>query len=189
MKRLLQIVVSLLLLVPTGCIFHRHPKTAPPQALAPSPLETTQADNSSPAPSTAPATTPAQTPPTVTTPPATQPATPPPASTTQEKPPHHVFHHKKPDEVASNAAPEVSAIGQLSPGDPSDLRLQTDSSLNSIDQTLKRLNRTLSDQEQKTVAQIREFLKQARAALATGDVDGAHTLALKAQVLLNEITH
>jgi hypothetical protein len=52
---------------------------------------------------------------------------------------------------------------------------------------LKDLNRQLNDQEQKTLVQIREFLKQARAALTTGDVDGAHTLAVKAKVLLGEI--
>jgi hypothetical protein len=45
----------------------------------------------------------------------------------------------------------------------------------------------LNDQELKTSAQIREFLKQARAALATSDVDGANTLALKAKVLLTEL--
>jgi hypothetical protein len=42
----------------------------------------------------------------------------------------------------------------------------------------------LSDSDQKTADQIREFLKEARTALASGDVDGAHTLAAKAQVLL-----
>ncbi|HEU5352308.1 MAG TPA: hypothetical protein VFU55_11985 [Terracidiphilus sp.] len=194
MKRLVQVAASVVLLAPTGCIFHRHREPAPPQALAPSPLETTQVDNSSTAAATtAPVTTPAQTPPATATPPATQPATQPPAATAQQNPPHHIFHRKKPQpkpvEEASGAAPEVSAVGRLSPGDPSDLRLQTDSSLSYIEKTLKKLNPPFNNQEQKTIAQIREFLKQARAALATGDVDGAHTLALKAQVLLNEITH
>ena len=46
---------------------------------------------------------------------------------------------------------------------------------------------TLTDAETKTAAQIREFLKQAREALATGDTDGAHTLANKAKVLLSEL--
>jgi hypothetical protein len=38
------------------------------------------------------------------------------------------------------------------------------------------------------VAQIKEFLKQARTALGSGDVDGAHTLAVKAKVLFGEIS-
>jgi len=48
---------------------------------------------------------------------------------------------------------------------------------------LNGITRSLNEQEQKTAAQIREFLKQAREALATNDVDGAHTLAVKAKVL------
>jgi len=43
-------------------------------------------------------------------------------------------------------------------------------------------------QDQKTADQIREFLKQARAALASGDVDGARTLAAKAKALLDVLT-
>ena len=38
-----------------------------------------------------------------------------------------------------------------------------------------------------TAAQIREYLKQARVALGSGDVDGASTLAAKAKVLLGEL--
>jgi ribosomal protein S20 len=53
---------------------------------------------------------------------------------------------------------------------------------------LNGINRALSDPEQKTADHIREFLKQARAALASGDVEGAHTLTAKAQVLLAELT-
>jgi hypothetical protein len=52
---------------------------------------------------------------------------------------------------------------------------------------LNGLTRKLSGQEQKTAAQIREYLKQAREALISGDVDGAHTLAAKAKVLLSEL--
>ena len=57
-----------------------------------------------------------------------------------------------------------------------------------IERRLNGINRTLSDSEQKTADHIREFLKQARAALDSGDVEGAHTLAAKAQVLLAELT-
>jgi pantothenate synthetase len=53
---------------------------------------------------------------------------------------------------------------------------------------LSGINRTLSDAEQKTAEHIREFLKQARLALTTGDVDGASTLAAKAKVLLEELS-
>ncbi len=109
-----------------------------------------------------------------------------------------VRHRRPPAENTEDAAaapdaapppnPVVSAIGQLSSGDPADSRLQMDNSITDIERRLNGINRTLSDSEQKTADHIREFLKQARAALASGDVEGAHTLAAKAQVLLAELT-
>jgi hypothetical protein len=87
-------------------------------------------------------------------------------------------------DVAANTTTEVSAIGQLSSGDPVSYRQQTEADIASIERGLNGINRTLNDSDQKTADQIREFLKEARTALASGDVDGARTLAAKAQVLL-----
>lgn len=84
--------------------------------------------------------------------------------------------------------PEVNAIGQLSSGDPADFRRQTEYSIAAIERNLNGISRPLSENEQRTADHIREFLKQARAALASGDVEGARTLAGKAQVLLTELT-
>ena len=110
----------------------------------------------------------------------------------QSQPPKPPVKHRKPPanstQQASNESPGVSAIGQLSSGDPSDLRQQTVNSIAATERGLSSITRQLSDQEQKTAAQIREFLKQARAALNSGDVDGAHTLAAKARVLLGELS-
>jgi len=89
-------------------------------------------------------------------------------------------------EVAASS--EVSAIGQLSSGDPGSYRQQTEANIASIEHSLNGINRTLNDSDQKTADQIREFLKEAKTALASGDVDGAHTLATKAQVLLAALT-
>jgi len=83
--------------------------------------------------------------------------------------------------------PAVSAIGQLSTGNSSDSRQQTLDSIAATERGLNGINRALSDQEQKTATHIKEFLKQAREALASGDVDGARTLAAKAKVLLGEL--
>jgi len=91
-------------------------------------------------------------------------------------------------EPAQPPNPEVSALGQLSSGDPANSRQQTGDSIAAIERQLNGINRTLSDSEQKTADHIREFLKQARAALVSGDVEGAHTLAAKAQLLLTELT-
>jgi hypothetical protein len=93
-------------------------------------------------------------------------------------------------EDAANPAPNpgVSAIGQLSSGDPASYRQDTAKLIDSTERGLNGITRPLSDAEQKTAAQIREFIKQARVALASGDMDGAHTLAAKASVLLKELT-
>ncbi len=81
-------------------------------------------------------------------------------------------------------SPVVNAIGQLSSGDGEYFRQQTENSIADVERRMNGIHRALSDPEQRTVGHIREFLKQARAALASGDVEGAHTLATKAQVLL-----
>ena len=87
----------------------------------------------------------------------------------------------------NNAPPEVSAEGKFTPTEPADLRQETSDSIAQTEKGLNGITRRLSDQEQKTRDQIREFLKQAKTALAAGDLDGAHTLALKAKVLLGEL--
>ena len=142
-----------------------------------------------PTPSTAPKDLP---PPVVSVPAQPAPADTTPAAQTQEPPPQPPKRKKPapapPTQQASNDNSGVSAIGQLSSGAPSDLRQQTSELIASTERGLNGINRTLSDQEQKTASQVREFLRQAREALASSDVDGAHTLAKKAQVLLSELT-
>jgi len=108
-----------------------------------------------------------------------------------------VRHHRppaKPAQEASDATPpaepdtsEVSAVGQLSSPEPSDMRLETDASIAATERGLNGLSRNLSGPERKTASQIREYLKQAREAILNGDVDGARTLAAKAKVLLGEL--
>ncbi|MFZ0743465.1 MAG: hypothetical protein WAM85_03620 [Terracidiphilus sp.] len=187
MKTHLKGVAWLLPFMLTACIHKSQPIASQP--LAP-PIVDTPPPNPAPPPADLPP--PVVTVPNQTSPPATTAQTNPPAQTPKPK-----AHHKKPatapaankdTEQASSGAPEVSAIGQLSPGDPTDLQQQTEASITSTEHGLNGINRKLSDQEEKTAAQIKEFLKQAKAALATGDVDGAHTLALKAKVLLGEIS-
>lgn len=189
-------VRSLALLLPlllTSCAHKRQQAQVQPP-LAP-PIEDTPPQE----PNNAPANLP---PPVITIPqqPTEQAKPKPQPSTAENKPrkPAVHKHHKpaaKPDQTPSNSEraangnpPEVSAIGQLSSGEPSDVGKQAADSIASTEQKLNQIHRKLNDQEQKTAAQIREFLKQARAALNSGDTDGAYTLALKAKVLLAELT-
>jgi ribosomal protein S20 len=167
----------LLPLLLTGCIHKTH--VAQNQPLAP-PIEDAPPPKPEPSPTNLP-------PPEVTIPmqPTQAQITPPP------EPVKKPAKHKKPantnPQVASTGTPAVSAIGQLTTADSPNMRQQTDASIESTEKALNGISRTLNDQEQKTAAQIREFLKQAREALTAGDVDGAHTLAIKAKVLLDEL--
>jgi hypothetical protein len=178
MKVTPRIAAWLLPLLLTAC-FHKN-QQAQNQPLAP-PIE----DNLPPPPSNAPANLP---PPVITVP---QPAAANTNTAPAQEPAKPPVKHKKPvnknPQQASNGTPGVSAIGQLSSGNPSDFSRQTGDSIAATERRLNSITRPLNDQEQKTAAQIREFLKQAKAALVSGDVDGAHTLAAKAKVLLAEL--
>jgi len=102
----------------------------------------------------------------------------------------HRFPHPVPPAVTPPPVPDtpsVSAIGELSSGGHSDLRRQTDDTIAATERSLNSLGRSLNEPEKKTATQIREYLKQAREALTTGDVDGAQTLVAKAKVLLSEL--
>ena len=175
----------LLPLLLSGCV-HKQ-KTAQNQPPLAPPIEDAPPRKPDKAPTNLP-------PPVITVPAPTQPTT---ANTQPPPPPPKPKPHHKPKpadtdqntQVASNnTPPAVSAVGNLSTGEPADLRKQTDDTISQTERGLNGITRTLNDQEKKTSAQIREFLKQARAALTTGDVDGAHTLAQKAKVLLGELT-
>lgn len=171
------VLLCLLPLLFAGCFLKPQKKPLAP------PIEETPALKPVPSPTQLP-------PPVITTPnptPEPKPAEPP------KPPPKPIIRHKKhapPPNTTQQTSidrPSVSAIGQLSSGDPSDLWRQTSDSLAATARGLNGIHRTLSEQENKTVAQIKEFLKQAQTALNSGDVDGAHTLAVKAKVLLNEL--
>jgi hypothetical protein len=181
MKMPAGIVVLLLPLLLVGCTPKDKSKI---QALAP-PIE----DSPLPKPSNAPADLP---PPVVTVPPP-PPAPNPNTNAQTQPPPKPPAKHRKPQAVptqptqqAATEDPGVSAIGQLSSG-ASDLRQQTSESIAATEHGLTGITRALSEPEQKTAAQIKEWLKQARALLDSGDVDGAHTLAAKAKALLTEL--
>jgi outer membrane biosynthesis protein TonB len=180
-------VAWLLPLLLAGC-FHRN-QQAKVQPLAP-PIEEAPPAKPSPAPT--------DLPPTVIAVPSQPSAQGDQASTQPLPKPKPPVRHKKPPapstqpapnpQVASNGTPGVSAIGQLSSGDPSGLKRETANSISAIEHGLNSIGRKLNDPETKTAAQIREYLKQARGALVSGDVDGARTLAAKAKVLLGELS-
>jgi hypothetical protein len=123
----------------------------------------------------------------------------------QSEPPKPAPKHRKPKpaagspgattpgqpntQVASETTPaEVSAIGQFATTEAPDTKRQAADSISEVERGLSGITRHLNDTDEKTSTQIKEFLKQARAALATGDAEGANTLAQKAKVLLKELS-
>lgn len=84
-----------------------------------------------------------------------------------------------------------SPIGQLTTGDSAmgeRAKRETADLIGGTEQGLNGIKRSLSTEEKVTAAQIRTFLKQAQQALDNGDTEGAHTLATKAKLLLDELT-
>lgn len=177
----------LLPLVLSGC-FH-HPTQSPMQALAP-PI-----DDMPPPPDLAPTALP---PPVYSIPKTKEPVAIPPEPA-KTIPKHHRPSTKtantaspgsaQPGQVAEAPAPvEESAIGKFETPEAPDSKKQTENTIAEIERGLNSIGRKLNDQETRTSMQIREFLKQARTALTSGDVDGAKTLAAKAKTLLGELS-
>jgi hypothetical protein len=191
----------LLLALCAGCVRRRHPVASPQQAQAPSlptPQETAALMPPLPA-------LPAYSPRPVLLNTAVPPET-------SESARHRIYRrHAKPEagenrssetarpaaqpaenpQVASGPPSDASPIGQLStasgdagPTDRKDIANLIDSTQKGLDA----IKHPLSSREQKIAAQIRTFLAHARDALRTNDLDGARTLAVKAHLLLQELT-
>jgi len=102
---------------------------------------------------------------------------------------------EKPEEVATARPPRIiiqEGGVNSSPGPVSSTvehdeathnRLSTAQLLDSTEANLRRLNRTLTAEEQATVTQIKDYIEQSRAATTQRDVVRAHNLALKAHLL------
>jgi hypothetical protein len=184
-------------LISTGCE-HKKPVLVMPQQ--PPPTATPQATPTPAAAETQPSEQPQQ----------TQPApAPDDESKTGEKPakktkPKHTHHTatKKPSgeksEVARNTtgkkvipAEPVPTPQSISPGttpaDGGNNQASTDQLLQGAEANLNGITRALSKDEEATRAQIREFIKQSRTATTENDPARAHTLAVKARLLSDEL--
>ena len=81
---------------------------------------------------------------------------------------------------------------QLSPGltqqQASSQRQNTDQLLASTDANLKKVaDRQLTASQKDTADQIRQYAQQAKAAVAAGDLERGHNLAVKAHLLSEEL--
>jgi uncharacterized protein YaiL (DUF2058 family) len=64
----------------------------------------------------------------------------------------------------------------------------TDQLTSATEENLKQIaGRQLTPSQQEMVSQIKQFMEQARTAIAAGDLERGHNLALKAQLLSDEL--
>ena len=84
--------------------------------------------------------------------------------------------------------PAAQIVTGMAPEEASRERQNTEQSLNSTGEALKRLAaRTLDAAQLETVSQIRHYTDEARTALKEGDISRARTLAVKANLLADDV--
>ncbi|HYH01166.1 MAG TPA: hypothetical protein VD837_18720 [Terriglobales bacterium] len=95
------------------------------------------------------------------------------------------------DKTVVNEGSETTLNGQLSAGIPEDeasqQRRATTQLRDTTESNLRSITRQLNSDEQAALQQIRTFLTQSRAADTDGDIERAYRLALKAQLLSEEL--
>lgn len=108
-----------------------------------------------------------------------QAATPPP---TNCPPPKIIVSH------GGTTEPSIQLAGGPGGNDESQKRDAAAQMLGTTETNLKKLTgQSLSESQQESVAQIRQFMEQSKSALASGDAERARTLAWKAQVLSEDL--
>jgi len=95
----------------------------------------------------------------------------------------------QPAQVATAQPTDQSPIGQLSETAVSPVnRTALSSRIDSTENGLNSIKRSLNSDEQKTVTLIRQYITRARDALKVDDLDGADKMSAKAQQMLQELT-
>lgn len=107
----------------------------------------------------------------------------------------------RPTETATAASPALPGAPAATTADPSPIgelttggeagtqgRQETESLLNTVQRRLDRLSEDTKNAHQEQVERVRLFVKRAQEAWKTGDLEGARTLATKANVLLDDIS-
>jgi len=84
--------------------------------------------------------------------------------------------------------PSAQLVPGMTPEEASRQRQKTEEMLASAEDNLRQLDeRSLNSSQQDTVGQVRNYMEGSRAALKDGDTPRAHTLALKARLLSEDL--
>jgi len=96
-----------------------------------------------------------------------------------------------PAPTATPTATPAATLGALSPGggaaDPEQQR-EVMGKISAVEKRIGELPRAVADRQEKQIANVRLFLKEASDALKGGDVEGAGILATKADLLLDDLS-
>jgi hypothetical protein len=104
------------------------------------------------------------------------------------KPPQPGEPRKRVVREGGTTEPSAKIVPGVTPEQANRQRQNAESLLTRTEENLKQLaGRTLDASHQETVAQIRNYVEGARSALRDGDTQRAHTLALKAHLLADDL--
>ncbi|MEG9437219.1 hypothetical protein JAO29_13755 [Edaphobacter sp. HDX4] len=92
-------------------------------------------------------------------------------------------------DIPQSQSPENAAIGSLSLGGEAGPQAQQEAVdlIGAIDGRLHRISAQKASADRALINRIRNFRRQAQEALNSGDIEGAKTLATKAQLLLDDL--
>lgn len=144
--------------------------------LAPVELETPSADENAPAIASLPQ-------PELGPLPSAQPPSPP------RRRPAPAPKENEPTPVANSDASAALAIGAISAGGEDSIHTaqQAEDLINAVLKRIAGLSSQVASAQRREVRQVRNFLDQAQKALKSGDAEGAHTLATKASLLMDDV--
>jgi hypothetical protein len=107
----------------------------------------------------------------------------------RSKPATAIVTVPSPETQPAAQPPAAQAIGALSAGGDVNPHAQQEVTdlIGSIDKRLSGLSAQVAETQKAQISRIRNFEKQAQDALASGDLEGAKTLATKAKLLLDDL--
>jgi ribosomal protein S20 len=91
--------------------------------------------------------------------------------------------------ASADPSPEVAAIGSLTAGGEANPQTKQEAAdlIASIEKRLTALPAQTLDDQKAQISKVKNFLRDAQAALKSGDAEGAKTLATKAKLLLDDL--
>jgi hypothetical protein len=118
---------------------------------------------------------------------ATPPAPPPSQAAANNQQQQQVAALRAPHNGATDSAPDMAIVAAIPSQQASQQREDTARMVDSTENALKNVTRSLSDEEKAMRTQIQSYIQQSRKATVDGDYERAYNLAKKAQLLADAL--